>query len=393
MYNVTLFKYGDGRSPNYYCLYKHPITGKQTPFSCRTPDPEKAKDYATRRLPKVLAKVISESHLDRTSSLDGRRRRTITNAGPPLVQFSEFLNNYLSGHRTKNGRPLREKSQKALRDSGNQFIKRIGNKYLHGITAEDCRRFILNDQPSDRTAEKHWVNLRAVLAAAQREGLIVRNPFESVHRPRPLYSDEEVEARLFNEKDFRKFICNIPTKRFSERRLRNMLIVAYSTGLRLGELRHIKHSWYDLNKRKIRVMSDRSFMTKTVASSRPIPLTDNAFAAISAQIEDNKCHRNEEVKSSPYLFPSLKGSVLSEQSIHNPFRKLRKAVLGNDSKASFHGCRHAFATRIQRAKCSDTERQRVTGHSSIAAHYGYVHIGDEAMDAIRMELNDEDPFF
>lgn len=386
MSHITLFKHKDGRSPNYYCLYEHPISGNQAAFSCRTSDIDEAREYASRKLPKILGKVIERHHVGRSDHHGPSPLRSTTRTVRTPILLSAFMEQHLSEHRTKNGQPLRPKSREALKDSFNQFIKRLGDKDLHLVTQEECDRFVWTGQPSDRTAEKHWTNLRAAFSAALHAELIDKNPFEGVKRPRPIYSDEEIEARCFSEEDFQLLIENLPVKTFSNRRLRNMLMIAHETGLRLGELRHVKHLWYDLERKVIRVKSDRTFMTKTRSSTRTIGLSDNALDAIRSQLADNFTHSIEEVRQSPYLFPNLRGGVLCENSVELPYRKQRAKILG-DRRPRIHGLRHALVTRLSLEGLSDRMIQDITGHSSVAMVQRYSHMKDRLVEPVREALN------
>lgn len=61
MLEVILFLHSDGRSPNLYCLFTHPITGKRQSFSCRSADQDEAKIYASRHLAITLNRPLRES--------------------------------------------------------------------------------------------------------------------------------------------------------------------------------------------------------------------------------------------------------------------------------------------------------------------------------------------
>jgi site-specific recombinase XerD len=394
MYDVILFKHEDRRSPNYYAIYKHPITGKNCSFSCRTPDRAQAQAYAVAHLPKILRQAYDKQYNSPQPEQTSTGSVPRTTAVEPIT-VRQFAERYVAEHRTKRGRHFKAKSRKAVLDSFNQFIKYVRRSlglvetdepYLHMVTPAICKDFILAGQQSDRTAQKHHINLRSASDWAIREKYIEKNFFRDFDAPIPEYTDEQIEERCFSDEDFTVLFGMMPTKTYAQRRLRNILVLAGETGMRLGELRHIKNVWYDLNRKYIKIKSDRAFSPKTKSSSRTIPLSDNALAVIRLQLADNARHSRLEVRESNYLFPNQLGTPLSEAAIENPFRELRKQVFGN-RRITIHGRRHAFVTRLSLAGASDRIIQDMTGQETLATIQRYSHMGTRLVEPIRDVLN------
>ncbi len=399
VFEITLFQHSDKRSPNYYCLYKHPITGKMLHFSCRSSDPHEAARYASMKLPEVMASAYQKAYQPRVKSQpqSGTTPSPIPSEPVTLLLYGD---SYVSTHRTAQGRRLKPKSGKAILDTFNQFnkfvVKRIEratgralppseSPYLHMITADDCFQFISSGKCSARSAQKHYVTLRAAFDTAVRQGLIQSNYFDDFSPPTPAYTDEQIEERCFSEEDFGKLYKALPTRTHADRRLRNIIMLLHETGLRLGELRHIKLTWIDLQNGVLRVKSDRDFSPKTTASSRSIPLSNDAIAAIQSQIEDNQTHPSQSVGKSGFLFCNQNGAPLSEAGIEAPFSKHRNKILGSTTQR-LHGLRHSLVTRLSLAGASDRMIQDVTGQSpkTIAR---YSHMKERLVEPIREILN------
>lgn len=177
--------------------------------------------------------------------------------------LSAFAEKYVTERRNKHGHPLRKKSKQTITDSFNQFQKRIGDLYLHQITDHHCRQFIENNQPSHRTAQKHYMNLRGAFRQAKEWGMVRDNPFDGFRPAIPLYTRKQLDDRCFWEHEFQEFFDALPTKTYSQRRLRNLLLVAHETGLRLGELRNMKWSWVDFEAGTVLISFDDDFAPKT----------------------------------------------------------------------------------------------------------------------------------
>lgn len=399
MYDFTLFKHRDGRSPNYYCLYTNPCTGKLCHFSCKTSDENEAYRFASGKIPETIRSAFEERQDGKQSKRLGQGRvekRSETQHDLIPITVGDFAAKYIAEHRTKRGRPLKEKSRKAILDSFNQFTKQCRHAmglddeqepYLHAITIEMCRLFILSGQSSDRSAQKHYMNLRAAFDTAVKVGYIGMNFFHQFIPPTPEYTDEEIDARCFTDEEFAVFVRYMPMETFADRRLRNMLVLASETGLRLGELRHVKESWLDLSQDILRVQSDKDFSPKTKFSSRTIPLSNEAIKTIEAQLQDKAAHRREAVRNSPYLFPNELGLPISEAGVENPFRELRNKVFGLHRKPTIHGLRHAFVTRLITGGAPLPFVQSVSGHETNEMTKRYTHITFQAIEPVRDILN------
>lgn len=386
---LTFFKHRDGRSPNYYCCFIHPRTGKRLHFSCKTSDLDLAQEYATDHVAKVIRRLLEREN--KRSNIPGDSHDEVDRPYEP-IKLSEFAERYVAERKNKHGHPLRKKSKQAITDSFNQFKKRIGDLYLHEITEKQCRVFIETDQPSRRTAQKHYQNLRGAFRQAQRWEIIKDNPFSGFQPPIPVYSKQEYDDRLFSEEEFEEFFEALPVKTHSQRRLRNMLLVAHETGLRLGEMRNMKWSWVNLNEYTIAIAFDDHFAPKTLNSQRVVPLSDQAHDVLEEQLRDNNSHPCKAVRQSPFVFPSKHGTPISESGVHNPFRKIRSKVFSG-RKPKIHGLRHNLVTRLSLdSNLPDRIIQAVTGHSSMAMVRRYSHTGQKMREQVRKVLNKGDRY-
>jgi len=401
MVEITLFIHSDGRSPNYYAMFTHPVTGKTCQFSCGTPDREAAHAYAVKSMPRKLQRAYDES-------VQGTRRRNgthLSTAPAPRTTVASFLTAFPEEHLTRRGTRLAKRTKKTYSDTFSQFRKFICEKcrkngrclddatcmyhrrYMHEITEAECRAFILTSpQPSDRTAQRHYTVLRGAFAEAVRQQFIQVNPFDRFRAPVPVETADQIAERCFTDEQFATLLAVLPSTTHAERRLRNMLVLAMETGMRFGEFRHARLDWIDKDSMTITVQSSRDFNLKTVAAHRTIPLSDEALEVIAAQAADNETHRKVAVRTSPFLFPNERGVPLSEAGVWLPFSKARRRVF-KEKLPRIHGLRHNFVTRLSMEGMSDRMIMDLVGHEDAQMVRRYSHMGRRLVAPAREALN------
>ncbi len=197
--------------------------------------------------------------------------------------------------------------------------------------------------------------LRAVLRFAQREGWIVKSPFEL---GAPLISkvSETRRDRVLSFAEEARLLAACTDKRAH---LRPLLITALDTGMRRGELFKLAWSDVDFNANLIRV---RATNTKT-EQARTVGLTRRVrqeLLALQALAPPN----------SPEPVFGIKNTV------KNGFAAaLRKAKIEN---FTFHDCRHTATTRLTASGMPASEAMKITGHTQMITFQRYVNITDDS---------------
>jgi len=340
----NLFKIA-GRK-NWYCWYYEPGTRVQKVFSCKSTDKNEAKRSA---LDKLASIYTGETSRKLNSQL-----------------LSEFAKEYIEFVK---GAAFRPKSVLAIESSFRLFLNRIGDKPLSKIRLEECQKFIFTGQPSQFTARKHYGHLRAAFRKAVEWERLQKNPFEQFKKPRaPQY-----EAEYLNEREFQQLYDAFPTSTFADRRLQNICLLVFETGMRLGEVRHLERKAIDYQTNSLVVVNSESFKTKA-DRSRIIPLSHNALQAIHNQTKDNHSNALESIRESPYLFPNEQGLALSENAVTMYFREIRQLVFPKRTKLHFHSLRHSYGTNLALAGVPLQEIQKAMGHSTISVTERYAHL-------------------
>ncbi len=212
--------------------------------------------------------------------------------------------------------------------------------------------------------------LKAAFYTALRWGLLTENPFKKVSLLRLPYE----QPAYFTKEEFRRLLSLV-----GEQWLRELVIVAVSTGLRRGELLNLTWQDVDFERWLLHVHSTENFRTKG-GRRRAVPMSETLFHLLWNKAQHSNCQ---------YVF-TLSGRKVSEDWISHKFKfYLRKA--GLSEKLHFHSLRHTFATWLVQEGVSIYEVQKLLGHSSISVTQIYSHLAASelhgAVNKISLPLN------
>jgi integrase len=190
--------------------------------------------------------------------------------------------------------------------------------------------------------------VRHALNIAEREAWIDRNPFE---QGPPLINpkDEKSRQRICSREEETALLdaCNEDERRH----LRSVLICAFDTGMRRGEILSLDWNDVDLKHSVIRV---RAFNTKTM-TGREVPITSRlAF----------------ELRRTAKSLGST-GRVFSIAGVRRSFSTAKR--LAKVEGLRFHDIRHTAATRMVEGGMSLAETGRILGHSEPRTTYRYTN--------------------
>ena len=141
---------------------------------------------------------------------------------------------------------------------------------------------------------------------------------------------------------------------------RFMLAFAYSAGLRMNELRHIKISDIDTGRMQIRVRQGKG--------------KKDRYVILSRFIKSRLPHYLQEVKPQVYLFEGqTPGDVMGERSIQYVINEALQKT-GIQKQVSMHTLRHSFATHLLEDGLDIYTIQHLLGHSQLRTTLIYLHI-------------------
>jgi integrase/recombinase XerD len=153
---------------------------------------------------------------------------------------------------------------------------------------------------------------------------------------------------------------------------RAILMMAYSTGLRLGELVNVKLSDIDSGRMQIRVVQAKGKKDRyTLLSVRFLELFNKYIA---------------EYKPKTWCFEGAGGGKYSTASIQAIMRdSLEKA--GIEKKVGIHCLRHSFATHLLENGTDLRYIQILLGHASTKTTEIYTHVTTKGFDQIKSPLD------
>jgi site-specific recombinase XerD len=182
---------------------------------------------------------------------------------------------------------------------------------------------------------------------------VLKQPWQGIKIPRP-----RVEKRLpvvLSKEEIGTLLRNI-----SNLKHRAIIAFAYSTGMRLNEVRQVRLSDIDSDRMQIRVAFGKGKKDRyTLLSAKLLTLLREYW----------KWYRPQQ-----YLFEGYqRGTPISIRSIQVLFSRYKKKS-GIQKESSFHTLRHSFATHLLEQGVNLKIIQALLGHSSLRTTSIYAHL-------------------
>jgi site-specific recombinase XerD len=154
---------------------------------------------------------------------------------------------------------------------------------------------------------------------------------------------------------------------------RALLMIAYSAGLRVGEVVQLRVVDIDEGRRQIHVRSGKG------QKDRYTLLSEVALETLRVYM---RAYRPRE-----WLFPGANaGKPLTARSAQHIFERAREKA-GLQKEATFHSLRHAFATHLLEDGVDIRYIQELLGHSNVETTQRYTHVAQQAMGRLRSPLD------
>jgi integrase len=144
--------------------------------------------------------------------------------------------------------------------------------------------------------------------------------------------------------------------------LRPVIVLAFNTGMRRGELLSLEWEQIDLMRRRIRILN-----AKTASSERSIPMNYTVRGLL--------CDLGQK-RNSKLVFASKRRDGERFLDLKKGFKRAVK--LAGIPKIRFHDLRHTFATRLVQAGVDIITVQHLLGHARISMTARYAHSPDQA---------------
>jgi integrase len=225
-----------------------------------------------------------------------------------------------------------------------QFIpayrEHFGERKLSQITRKDLFSFrdALKAKPkqrgekevTDSTVNRALAGLRRLFNFAVSREYMEESPFPKTSKSGLFYPEKKGLRNFFTEDQMEKIVKASPDW------LRPMILTAYYTGLREGELLGLKWEWVDLKDGVIYLPS-----TKTLKD----PTGQGQKVVMQRELIDLF---SELPRKSDLVFCQPGGEPYRQWHIHRPFKKILKAVGIDSGKYSWKELRHTTASLMHR---------------------------------------------
>ena len=250
------------------------------------------------------------------------------------------------------------------------LISQFDGPALGSVTANFIRSWLAElkeDKISSRTINRKITSLKSFFKYCLKSDAIKQSPMGSIVSPRtskrlPVYVEKKDMEQLFAYLPF--------SDDWKGKTERLVLLLFYSTGMRLSELIHLKQSQIDPANGQLKVLGKGN-------KERILPIAPPLMDQLVAYKND----RPTEWKLVPHFFISEKGMPLQPRSVYG-FVNARLKEITTIEKKSPHVLRHSFATHLMNNGADINAVKELLGHSSLAATQVYTHNSIEQLKAV-----------
>ena len=324
----------------------------------------KKTSHSTKKTTKVEAlKYLQNFKVSHTSSPRPIEPIIQDYTAKQFLTLSQFKKEYL-----EYATPVKSKKYiGSISYSFKYLIEYVGDIEIDKIETRVVDKFInATFTRTQRGAHHYYRTLKAAINKAVEWNYISVNPFTKVKFPKisksfPVFiTEDELLIILVNTK---------------YEHLKDIITVAFYTGLRIGELINMRWNWLDFLQNQITVKCSDTFQTKS-KKERIIPMSEKVRSILFKRYNLHM-HKLDEV-----VFYSRRGKMLYQESISKQFKKIVRNANLND-KIHFHTLRHSFASLLVQKGVSLYVVKELLGHEDLATTQIYSHLQKQNLkDAI-----------
>ncbi|MFC9732557.1 tyrosine-type recombinase/integrase [Streptomyces roseolus] len=312
---------------------------------------------------------------------DAKRRALLDKVdnGVPVPTRSMKLSEWLPYWLDNIVKPRRKKTTAAKYEVHVRLylVPMLGSKRLESLSVADVRRFLvqLEKKTSAATAKESHRVLRTALTAACREELVSRNVATLVEPP-------TVAARELSPWSLDETLDFLAAARKDP--LYAAFVLAIALGFRRGEVVGLRWENVDLDKREIRVRTQRQRVAGEVYEDDPkgrrrkqtLPLPAICVAPLRWQRLKQAAAREragEKWTETGYVFTTRTGQPIEPRNLYRSFTRVAKNA--GLRVVRLHDARHGTATLLTAAGVPPRVVMEILGHSQIAVTMNvYTHV-------------------
>jgi integrase/recombinase XerC len=300
----------------------------------------------------VLTSPDIQSFLDYLKFEKRYSLHTVISYETDLIAFFEFLEN-------KFGRL-------ALKDISHSFIRSwLAGLKENGLTSKSINRKISS--------------LRSFFKYHLRTGKIDITPMSKIIAPKlskrlPVFVKEAETKQLLET-------LQGSTEDWKTLNAKMLIVLFYSTGMRLSELINLKEKQLDVARSQVKVLGKGN-------KERIIPLSNEVIRNIEdyRQLKKKEFVQKDGEKKDTILLVTEKGKKLYPKYAYLLVKKYL-ATAGTLDKKSPHVLRHTFATHLMNGGADLNAVKELLGHSSLASTQVYTHNSIEKLKNVHKKAH------
>ncbi|MDR1374283.1 MAG: tyrosine-type recombinase/integrase [Treponema sp.] len=245
----------------------------------------------------------------------------------------------------------------------NKAFCRAVQKKPEAVSSEDIKSYLVS-MDKERDLSASTMNLTISSLKFFYQNVLKKDVIQEQHRPR---YDKRLPA-VFSKTEI---MCMLDSEQNPKHRL--LLMLVYSSGLRVSEVVALKKDHVDFTRRTLFIYAGKGRKDRyTLLSDRAARFIKDYCSLYTIE---------------GWLFPGLSTashlSVRSAQSIFN--KALEKAKI--DKTASIHSLRHTFATHLLESGTDIKYIQELLGHASLRTTERYTHVARRNLLRIQSPLD------
>ena len=238
------------------------------------------------------------------------------------------------------------------------------------------------------TVNRELAALRAALSKAVEWEIVAANPMDKLKLAK---QEKDLRARFLNNEEEQRLRKALDAREESARSRRDrynawlaqralpqiaslrkqtfcdhikpMVLITLNTGMRRGEMFHLRRSDVDLPNRQLKIRGAHA----KGRQSRFLPLNDEAMGVLAAWLADNPSGPES------LLFPGKEGAVMN--NIKHAWESLAKDAKLIDFR--WHDLRHHFASRLVMLGVDLNTVRELLGHADLKMTLRYAHLAPE----------------
>lgn len=226
---------------------------------------------------------------------------------------------------------------------------------IDSIKLIDVEKFVVKIRSSAPSGFKVYVRtLKAAFNKANSWSYLTENPFEKLKMPKV-------------QKNVVTYISKSEVLQIVERAetqlMKDVILTAFNTGMRLAEITNLRNTDVDLKNRMITVGNEH-FTTKS-RKIRFVPINDVMLEILARRIKDSRKVR--------FVFGKSSGAAYTTDYFSKKFKEaLRKTEIKEDY--CFHSLRHGFASHLAQQGVPLVTVSKLLGHSNISTTMIYAKV-------------------